>query len=230
MRKFIIRIAELNVEINCKYDLTFNLCKNYIVESGKIDIIASSTEEKTKKFSDGSSLEMGEFISLYDSIASQLTSFNRVLIHGSAIEYHDLAYLFLADSGIGKSTHTKLWLENIKGISVINGDKPILDDMGNVYGTPWAGKERWNTNKSSKVAGIVLLYRDSYNHIEETTYSENIADILNQIYKDSKFDISMSIIDKAFKNVPIYKLGCTIDSEAAHICFDKIIKDKNENK
>lgn len=226
MNKFVIRIAELNIEINCRYNLTFNLCKDYIVQSNNIDICVESKQEDILRFSEGSSLEMGEFISLYEAIASQLAAFNRVLIHGSVIEYKGLAYLFLADSGVGKSTHIKLWKDNIEGITIINGDKPILDDKGNIYGTPWAGKERWNTNTSAKLAGIVLLSRDTYNHIEEATYANNLENVLNRVYRGTNFDISMSIIDKAFKNVPLYKLGCTIDPQAAFICFDKIVTNK----
>lgn len=223
MRKFVIRIAELNIEINCKYDFVFDMCKDYVVDSKDIDIIAKCSDDEIDKYSTGSSKEIGEFIGLYEIIASNLYKFNRVLLHGAAIEYKGLGYLFLAPSGVGKSTHIKLWKDNFEDVTIINGDKPIIDDNGNVYGTPWSGKERWNTNKATKLAGIVILYRDSYNHIEKTNYSDNLSNVLNQVYKDNNFDISMSIVDKAFKNVPIYKLGCTKDIEAAKICLKAII-------
>ena len=28
--------------------------------------------------------------------------------------------------GVGKTTHTKLWLDNIPGSFVVNGDKPLI--------------------------------------------------------------------------------------------------------
>lgn len=226
MNKFIIKLAKLNIEINCRYDYTFNMCKDYLVKENNIDIIATCNEEDIDKYSEESSKEVGEFIALYESIAKNLTKFNRVLIHGAAIEYNELAYLFLADSGVGKSTHIKLWKDNIAGVTIINGDKPIIDENGYIYGTPWSGKEKWNTNKACKLGGIILLNRDSYNHIEETTYSDNLSDILNRIFKDSHFAESMTIIDNAFKDIPIYKLGCTVDPDAAKVCFDKVIKNK----
>ena len=222
MNKFIIKIAGLNIEINCKYDFTFNLCKNYIIDSEDVDFVVKPTDDDINKYSLESSIETGEFIAIYEIIASQLYKYNRVLLHGAAIEHQGLGYLFIAPSGVGKSTHIKLWMENIEGVTVINGDKPIIDDNGYIYGTPWSGKEGWNTNKSTKLAGIVILYRDSYNHIEETTYCDNLSSVLNQVYKDGNFDISISIVDKAFKNIPIYKLGCTKDKEAAKICLDYI--------
>lgn len=226
MKKIVIRIAELNIEIYCKYDFTFNLCKNYIIDSEDVDFVVKPTDDDINKYSLESSIETGEFIAIYEIIASQLYKYNRVLLHGAAIEYEGLGYLFLAPSGVGKSTHIKLWKDNFEGVTVINGDKPIIDDDGYIYGTPWSGKEGWNTNTSVKLSGIVILYRDSYNHIEETTYSDNLANVLNQVYKDDNFDISISIIDKAFKNIPIYKLGCTKDKEAAQICLKTITNHK----
>jgi hypothetical protein len=47
-------------------------------------------------------------------------------IHASVIIYDNQAVLFLGESGTGKSTHTRLWLENIPGTRLLNDDSPIL--------------------------------------------------------------------------------------------------------
>lgn len=50
----------------------------------------------------------------------------------------------------GKSTHIALWRKYPgEQVKTINGDKPILwatEKETCVYDTPWAGKERWETN------------------------------------------------------------------------------------
>lgn len=223
MKKFVIKIADLYIEINHRYDLVFKACKDYIVESDDIDIVAKCNDEDIGKHMENS-IEYSESICLLESIASKLWPFNKVLIHGAAIEYDGLGYLFLAPSGTGKSTHISLWKDNIEGVSIINGDKPIIDKNGYVYGTPWCGKEGWNKNKSAKIGGIVILSRDSYNHIERSSLSDNLAFILSQIYKDDSFEHNINIVDQAFKDIPVYKLGCTKDVQAAEICFKAIIK------
>ena len=49
-----------------------------------------------------------------------------VALHGSCIVYKGKAVLFLGESGTGKSTHTRLWRENIAGSKLLNDDSPIV--------------------------------------------------------------------------------------------------------
>ena len=66
-----------------------------------------------------------------------------VALHGSCIVYKGKAVLFLGESGTGKSTHTRLWRENIAGSKLLNDDSPIVRyEEGGVwvYGSPWSGK------------------------------------------------------------------------------------------
>ncbi len=53
------------------------------------------------------------------------------------------AVMFLGESGTGKSTHSRMWLENIEGSTLLNDDAPavrISADGTTAYGTPWSGK------------------------------------------------------------------------------------------
>lgn len=47
-------------------------------------------------------------------------------VHSSVIIYENQAVLFLGESGTGKSTHTRLWLENVPGTRLLNDDSPLL--------------------------------------------------------------------------------------------------------
>ena len=66
-------------------------------------------------------------------------------MHGVALCYQQNGYLFLAPSGVGKTTHTNLWKEHLKDkVDIINGDKPILEftqDKIILHASPWCGKE-----------------------------------------------------------------------------------------
>ena len=76
------------------------------------------------------------------------------MVHASAVEVDGKAYLFSADSGTGKLTHTKQW-QNYFGKEralIINDDKPAIRKDKNgwaAYGTPFSGKTDENLNRQS---------------------------------------------------------------------------------
>lgn len=54
--------------------------------------------------------------------ADQLT----MLMHASVIRHQGKGYLMTAPSGTGKSTHTRLWYDNIPGCDLMNDDNPEI--------------------------------------------------------------------------------------------------------
>ena len=73
-----------------------------------------------------------------------------MLLHSSAVVVDGYAYLFSADSGTGKSTHTGLWKQHFGDRAyIINDDKPAIrkvDGEWYVFGTPWSGKTDTSVN------------------------------------------------------------------------------------
>ena len=49
-----------------------------------------------------------------------------IAIHSSVIESSGRGTLFLGESGTGKSTHTRLWRENIEGARLLSDDSPSV--------------------------------------------------------------------------------------------------------
>lgn len=91
-----------------------------------------------------------------------------VALHGSCIVYKGKAVLFLGESGTGKSTHTRLWRENIAGSKLLNDDSPIVRyEEGGVwvYGSPWSGKTPCYKAERYPLAGCVRLSQAPYNKI-----------------------------------------------------------------
>lgn len=223
MAEFVINIAKINIKINSIYDYCFNRCKDYIVDTNNIDIYINNTIEEIKEYSIDNNLEISEFLLIYEKIASKLNKFNCLLLHGASIAYKDNAYLFLASSGVGKSTHIKYLRQYNKDIKIINGDKPIIDTNGYIYGTPWAGKENWQDNVNYKLKSIILLKRDKYDHVNKINKQDHISDILNQIYRNNNILDNITILDSALKNTNIYELYATNSISAAEVCFKEII-------
>lgn len=67
-----------------------------------------------------------------------------VLVHASAVVVAGRGCAFIGPSGIGKSTHSRLWLQHIPGAWLLNDDQPVLrmmpDGSAWIYGSPWSGK------------------------------------------------------------------------------------------
>lgn len=228
MKRFVVNIAGLVVEISHYYDYVYRMCKEFIVDSyDHIDIFVESKLEEVDKIDIQIKDDYKEFMYVCKEISALLFNFNRILVHGAAISYNQYGFLFVAPSGTGKSTHIKHLRDNFEGIDIINGDKPILDSNGIIYGTPWAGKENWYKNVSFKLKAIIFVKRDKNNHINKIDTSDSLINVLNESYKDTGIDKAIDILSSALKDVSFYELYCTDSKESAELSFNAIINDSN---
>ena len=97
-----------------------------------------------------------------------------------------------------------------------------------VHGTPWCGKEGWNVNKKSQLAGVCLIKRGETNIISKLD-PKNILDIfLGQLFIMEE-DSILRVLDmfiEITKKVPFYMLECNISEEAAKCSFEGMTKHK----
>lgn len=174
-----------------------------------------------------------ENIFMSDIFNKKILKFNAIFLHSSAILYKGKAYLFSADSGVGKSTHTKLWIKKFgaENVQIINDDKPIIRFIDNdwyVYGSPFDGGSGVNTNTRAKLGGIIFLERAEENSIEVLDKNS----IFSRIYKNTiKFslddeyaDYMLTTADKLIIENYFYLLKCNTDIESAEIC-EKFLTD-----
>ena len=219
-RIFDVRIAGLTIRIHARLALTERFFADYIVhEEIEPDFciylpegfIGDETEEE---------------LELHRALARQLSLFDRLLMHGAAIEYGGNGYLFIAPSGTGKSTHIRLWRRTLgERVGIVNGDKPILHvDQKEILvcGTPWAGKEGWQRNVSVPLKGICLVKRgkNAIRRVEFTAYAE---EVLRQVYIPEDGDLRIRTIDllgQVLTHVPLYELSCDMTEEAVQIAFE----------
>ena len=233
---FNISIAGVNIEINSIYDRIYNMCRDYITDSpadfsvgilrSDIDFEreASVSEAKRKGILKGNFSEAYiETLAVYRKIAEKLLSFDAFLMHGSAVGLDGEAYIFTAPSGVGKTTHTKFWLEKYPNSFVINGDKPILriiDGKFCVCGTPWAGKEGFNRNTVLPLKAVCILSRGKENIIKSIDFAAAFPLIIGQAYRPSDenaLNKTLGLIKKLGENVCFYRLSCNLDPDAARI-------------
>lgn len=148
-----------------------------------------------------------------------------VAVHTSVIQYKGRTVLFLGESGTGKSTHTRLWRENIEGAVLLNDDSPILRIIdGNpwMYGSPWSGKTPCYKQESYPLAACVRLSQAPYNKIQRLSIPQAYAALHPSCppdfaYDDTLYDCISETIGEVLAQIPLYHLACLPNAEAAQL-------------
>lgn len=167
-----------------------------------------------------------ETLALYRKMAEQLVQEDVILMHGAVVAVDGQAYLFTAKSGTGKTTHIRRWLETFGDRAVVvNGDKPLLhitSEGVTAYGTPWDGKEHLSTNTSCPLKALCILTRSETNHIERISKKEALPTLCQQVYRPADPAVlakMMALVDRLGSSVPLYRLGCNMEPEAAQVAY-----------
>ena len=175
--------------------------------------------------------DVGEYMATGASFYRQLLDFGGMMLHSSAVVVDGKAYLFTADSGTGKSTHTQLWLKKFGDRAfILNDDKPALrleSDGWYAYGTPWSGKYDISVDTRVPVAGIAVVERADTNSIEPFGGITAIHAILKQINRPKAKvyrEKLLELLDKLITQVPVWKLHCNMDPEAADVSYEAMHK------
>lgn len=228
---FIIKIAELKIRVNNIYSFSYEFCKDYIVETDEYDFEVTPTVELIQKEHDESlpydyPLPYCESIVIYRLIALHLYKFNSFVMHGALISVNDEGFIFLAKSGVGKTTHLRMYLDTFKEkAEIINGDKPIIkyiDGKFYGYGTPYNGKENMGVNKRVEIKGICFLKRGSINKASEMDKDEASTLIFNQILLPNNmedYDILINLLNIFISKINTISLECNLDKEACLVSY-----------
>ena len=154
-----------------------------------------------------------------------------MLMHASVIRCEGKGYLMTAPSGTGKSTHTRLWYDNIPGCDLMNDDNPIvrvIDGQAIVYGSPWSGKTRCYRNIQAQIGGLVRIQQRPENTIRKYNAIEAFCNLLpamsNMKWDERVYKGICDGISELIRIVGMYELGCLPNAEAAILCHDTITK------
>lgn len=148
-----------------------------------------------------------------------------VAVHSSCIVYREKAVLFLGESGTGKSTHTRLWRENIPGCKLLNDDSPVVRcEQGQirVYGSPWSGKTPCYKAASYPLAGCVRLSQAPRNSIRRLDTLQAYAALHPSFppefaYDECLYDGVSALLSTMLRSIPVYHLECLPNREAAEL-------------
>ena len=199
----------------------------YRCEPAEPDVVIRSDWARLREQQPHLSREDCEYLSTGGSFYRQLLAHGGLLLHASAVVMDGRAYLFSAPCGTGKSTHTRLWLKRFgERAYLLNDDKPALrfeNGTWYAYGTPWSGKNDASVNARVPVAGICVLRRAKENTIEPFGGREAIFALLEQTARPADAaarEKLLELLDKLLTGVPVWRLGCTMEPEAAAVSYE----------
>lgn len=158
-------------------------------------------------------------------------SHDTLMFRASVIKKDGIAYLFLGKSGAGLSTHSRLWLEHISGTELMNDNNPIVRLFPNgevkVYGSPWSGNTPCYRNEEATIGAFVCIEQAPVNKIEKVIFARTFATLMplcSCLKQDETqyIHICNTLISVSSK-IPVFKLECLPNGEAAELCHSTII-------
>lgn len=236
------KIADLIVEFNAKFDTTKKRAERYKcdenIERDFRITVRDEAIQKEQEFDELLTDDLAEYMIMGTTFYKGLLNYNGCLLHSSAVVIDNEAYLFSANCGTGKSTHTSLWLKYFseKNPYILNDDKPairIMEDGIYAYGTPFSGKHDISQNTRAKIKGICFLEQATENSIHKIEPKEAVSLFFEQtvkrLTKEQMLKL-LDIIEIILKEIPCYKLYCNISEEAVKLSYQTMRGvDTNEN-
>lgn len=231
-----IKVAELIVELTPVYDLLKSRVAPYEYTGEREpdirfnEITAKYYEEYHKQFP-SLTIDECEYLCTGFYFYEKLLGFDGIMLHSSCVARDGRAYLFSADCGTGKSTHTHLWVEHLPGAYIINDDKPALrfiDGRLLAFGSPWSGKTAESAYGGVEVGGIAFLYRGE-NSIAPLAPQKAIPLFYKQtnrfIYGEFA-PLMLEMLDRVLTSAPLYELHCDMSREAVMTSYNAMRADR----
>lgn len=242
---FTISVAGTDIGVSSMFGEVYELCGDYLTDNapqiqltiGPGDIAFEREKSLREAAAEGRIIAFPsdpylETLAVYRRIAVEMTRRGALLMHGSVVGVNGEAVMFTAPSGVGKTTHTRLWLDNIPGSFVLNGDKPLIrltDSAAEACGTPWSGKEGLNTNAILPLRAICLLTRGSEDAITEVPFTRVYPMLLQQTYRPAEPDAmrrTLELFRRLGGLTRFYILRCTMEPHAALTAYSGIFGNK----
>ena len=160
------------------------------------------------------------------AFAQAILAHGAVSVHAAAVQCGGRAYLFMGQSGTGKSTHSRLWLENIEGTTLLNDDNPVIrltqEGIAMAYGTPWSGKTPCYRNEAVLLGGIIRIRRALENQAQRLNPIEAYASLSTSCSRmpgDKRLDSERhATLSALIAHVPCWVMNCLPNPEAAKVC------------
>ena len=233
-----ILLAGIPVQFDNRFPDLAGLCRGFETDlppALSIRVSDNELEEERSKQADVFSDGYLETVCCYRKAATALLDWDIFVMHGSVVELDGEGYAFLAPSGVGKTTQTRLWQQHFgQRLRVINGDKPLIRMVRDgesvrfdAYGTPWRGKEGMGCNASVPLKAIFFLHQSQNVEVVPASHAQKVDLLFRQLLLPKEPGRMMRLLDMADRLVstlPFYVLNCDM-TEKSVLCAYQAVKE-----
>ena len=198
------RLAGHTVKIESLYPQVHTLCADYrtddppeyVITTTEADIAFERAKSARENIQEGAPVQEYEdsyleTLAVYRKLAQVLVQEDVLLMHGAVVAVDGQAYL-------------------------------ITREGATVYGTPWDGKEHLSHNIACPLKAVCILTRSKTNHIVRISPKEALRMLCQQSYRPAQpaaLRKTLALIDLLSSSVPLYRLGCNMEPEAALVAY-----------
>ncbi len=229
-----IKLADIPIRMNNRFTELEYFCAGYECdEAAKIELSVSDEDLMLERSMQSGNFSDGylETVCMYRKLALEMLRYGVCIMHASVVEVDGEGYAFLAPSGTGKTTQTRLWLEHFGSRArVINGDKPLIRIVPGeslpsfiAYGTPWRGKEGMGCNASVPLRALFLVERAQRPACVPAEQGYSIDRIFRQLLlpeREEQMEALLNIADQLIETLPVYVLRCNISDESVKVAYE----------
>jgi hypothetical protein len=138
------------------------------------------------------------------------------LFHACGIDDNGKGYLFLGNSGDGKSTMAKLWFD--QGGAVLNDDRIMVRKKGGalwMYGTPWHGDFKEHSSHGLPVQKLFFLRHGTKNSWKAKRGAESVSMLLTRsfppFWDKAGMEYALEFCQQMASKIPCYELAFVRD-------------------
>ena len=234
-----IKIADLCVGVKYRYEFTRAFLSGYESEGEPdftVEVTDADLDFEAELAEESTEYEYLEYAAVYRKIADKITEYDGAVFHGAVLDIDGGAYIIAARSGVGKTTHIRLWLERFGDrVSILNGDKPIIRAIDGILyacGTPYNGKEGYGKRGKLPLRAIAFLERGETNSYSKVTPADALMRFMGQIYINGEnpraVASTLRLANKILSEVSLYEFRCNKDIEAAEMAEEAFLGGRKE--
>jgi hypothetical protein len=141
------------------------------------------------------------------------------------VEHNSKGFLLAGASGVGKSTHARLWRQH-KNALILNSDRGccyMQQQQWMAFGTPWCGTGGEQINRQVPVQALVILQQADYNRVTPLQGHERLMEVMPQLFTrwDSALQEKLfTLLGDFLETIPVLRLECTPDVRAVDTLYD----------
>lgn len=149
-----------------------------------------------------------------------------ISLHAACVEKDGFAVAFTGQSGLGKSTRAKAWVDAL-GAEWISGDRPAvrLEKNGSTAcGVPWDGKEQIFRNVERPMKAVMEVRRSSCTYLRRLSQEQARKLLMQQsfipMWDTDAAVMALANVRQFIRKTPVYRVFCGPDGDSAAEIYD----------